>query len=147
MKCLTWYPEKRATAQELLDDPWLKMAKNYETKMEDEDYEEMMNKVKELEQKKKLAEALKGDKPEEKDSFSEYALSDEEVNGADLESVDSDESDRTLGHGDSDAETEDLFAAGYGKGKALNNSFTGPYSNMDHIHTDRGANPQFDHLL
>ena len=33
---------------------------------------------------------------------------------------------------------------GYGKGKPLNNSFTGPYSIMDHIHVDRGANKQFD---
>lgn len=32
---------------------------------------------------------------------------------------------------------------GYGRGKPLNNSFTGPYNNMDHIHIDRGANTQF----
>jgi len=49
MKCLTWYPETRATAQELLDDPWLVMARNNDTKMSEEDYEEMMSKVKELE--------------------------------------------------------------------------------------------------
>ena len=62
MKCLTWYPERRATAQELLDDPWLTMPKNFDTKMTDEQYEEMMSKVKEIDQKKKLAEALKGEK-------------------------------------------------------------------------------------
>lgn len=33
---------------------------------------------------------------------------------------------------------------GYGKGKPLNNSFSGPYNNMDHIHVDRGANTQFE---
>ena len=33
---------------------------------------------------------------------------------------------------------------GYGKGKPLNNSFTGPYNVMDHIHVDRGANKQFE---
>lgn len=33
---------------------------------------------------------------------------------------------------------------GYGKGKPLNNSFTGPYNNMEHIHVDRGANKQFN---
>jgi hypothetical protein len=49
--------------------------------------------------------------------------------------------DLSLGHGDSDVETEDLFAPGYGTGKALNNSFTGPYTNMDHIHRDKGENP------
>ena len=38
-----------------------------------------------------------------------------------------------------------LFTGGgYGKGKPLNNSFTGPYNNMDHIHVDRGANTQFE---
>lgn len=38
-----------------------------------------------------------------------------------------------------------LFSGGgYGKGKPLNNSFTGPYNNMDHIHVDRGANTQFE---
>ncbi len=37
-----------------------------------------------------------------------------------------------------------FVGGGYGKGKPLNNSFTGPYNNMDHIHVDRGANKQFD---
>jgi len=37
-----------------------------------------------------------------------------------------------------------LFVAGYKNGKALNNSFTGPYTNMGHIHVDKGANPQFE---
>ena len=83
MKCLTWYPERRATAQELLDDPWLTMPKNFDTKMTDKQYEEMMSKVKEIDQKKKLAEALKGEKnDDEKDTFSECALSDEDINGA-----------------------------------------------------------------
>lgn len=42
-------------------------------------------------------------------------------------------------------EEYDLFeGGGYGKGKPLNNSFTGPYNNMDHIHKDRGANTQFE---
>ena len=123
------------------------MAKNYETKLSDEDYEEMMKKVKELEQKKKLAEALKGDKKDDDATFSEVALSDEDVNGADYESDGSEDSEGTLGHGDSDREGDGLFTAGYGKGKALTNSFTGPYSNMDHIHTDRGANPQFNEFM
>lgn len=144
MKCLTWYPERRATAQELLDHPWLVRHREEQVKMSDEEYEAMMAKIKDGEQKKKLAEVLK--KKEEKDSFSECAESDEELNGADVESVGSDESDRSLGTG-GDERGVDLFAPGYGKGKALTNSFEGPYANMDHIHTDRGANPQFIGLV
>jgi hypothetical protein len=42
-------------------------------------------------------------------------------------------------------QTYNLFeGGGYGKGKPLNNSFSGPYNNMDHIHVDRGANTQFE---
>lgn len=61
MKGLTWYPEKWGTAQEMLSHPWLKMAKNYDYKMSDSEYELMMSKIKDQEQKKKLAEALKSD--------------------------------------------------------------------------------------
>lgn len=34
------------------------------------------------------------------------------------------------------------------EGKTFNNSFTGPYpEDTDHLHIDKGANPQFDFLL
>lgn len=39
---LTWYPEERATAQRMLDHPWLDMAANYEYKYSDREYEVMM---------------------------------------------------------------------------------------------------------
>ncbi len=45
----------------MLSHPWLKMAKNYDYKMSDSEYESMMSKIKDQEQKKKLAEALKSD--------------------------------------------------------------------------------------
>ena len=135
MKILEWYPEKRQSAQELLEHPWLKMAKNEKVKMTDEEYENMMEEVRANEQKEKLAQALKGG------TFSEVELSDEDLNAADIEGLMSDDDSLSLGHGDSDHERENLFAPGYGKGKALNNSFTGPYTNMDHIHTDKGPNP------
>jgi serine/threonine protein kinase len=140
MRCLTWYPEKRATAQELLEHPWLTQPRAEHVKMSDEDYEEMMAGVKEREQKRKLAEALL--KPEEKESFSECGESDEERNAADVESDCSEDSDRSLGPAPRERPVN-LFAGGYGKGRALTNSFEGPYANMDHIHHDRGANPQF----
>jgi serine/threonine protein kinase len=39
---LDWDPEKRASAQQMLDHPWLKMPRIYETKMSDEEYQKYM---------------------------------------------------------------------------------------------------------
>jgi hypothetical protein len=71
---------------------------------------------------------------------SELAEDDFEKYGADVENLietltnNSSEDSISLGFGDTDEENEDMFlGGGYGKGKALNNSFTGPYGNMDHI--------------
>lgn len=50
---LTWYPDKRATAQEMLDHPWLKMKRNDDYRMNDEEYEEMMTKIKNKEEAEK----------------------------------------------------------------------------------------------
>lgn len=113
--------------------------------MSDTEYQAMMVKVQEREEKAKLAKAL-GKKDD--DSYSQYQDSEEERNAADVESLGSisEEDSLSLGYGDSDCEYEDLFATTYGQGKALNNSFTGPYSNMDHIHVDKGRNAQFDQL-
>lgn len=36
---LDWDPEKRASAKTMLDHPWLKMSKTYDTKMNEEDYQ------------------------------------------------------------------------------------------------------------
>ena len=38
LQMLSWYPENRATAQEMLDHPWLKMADDYDYKMSDMEY-------------------------------------------------------------------------------------------------------------
>ena len=50
---LIWYPENRATAQEMLDHPWLKMPRNDNFKIEDEEYETMMEEIKEREEAEK----------------------------------------------------------------------------------------------
>jgi serine/threonine-protein kinase SRPK3 len=50
---LMWYPEKRATAQEMLDHPWLKMARNDNYRLSDEAYEKMMEEIKEREELEK----------------------------------------------------------------------------------------------
>ena len=50
---LGWYPEKRATAQAMLNHPWLDMKSSYEYKYSDREYEVMML-------KKQLKEQVKG---------------------------------------------------------------------------------------
>ncbi|CAI2382849.1 unnamed protein product [Moneuplotes crassus] len=191
---LAWYPEKRATAQEMLEHPWLKMPRNDEFKMEAQEYEKMMEEIKKKEEAEKIKRELEvilregSMEPEilskkiRSENMSELAESNFEKNAADIEDltfsdidaepVHDDEDSITLGYDgtetdddehyiprdnsfdlDPDADTlikpakekYNLFVGGgYGKGKPLNNSFTGPYNNMDHIHIDRGANKQFD---
>jgi serine/threonine-protein kinase SRPK3 len=58
---LTWYPDRRATAQEMLDHPWLKMPRNDNYKLSDEEYEKLMIEIKnkeETEKKKKELEII-----------------------------------------------------------------------------------------
>lgn len=160
-----WDPEKRTSAQKLLDHPWLKMTKNYNYKMSDDDYEAMMIEIKqkeENERRKKELELILRDgilSPEDlhrklnSENNSELAEEDFEQNWADTEDFhrddifNSSDDSISLGYGDSDREEENLFiGGGYGKGKALNNSFTGPYGNMEHIHYDKGENTQFQGL-
>lgn len=187
-----WDPEKRATAQELLRHPWLSMPKNYDTKIPDDEHEIMMNDIKQKEEmvkrKKELEIILKeGSLPPEEmqkrlhsENNSELQEDDFELNAADLEDMEyysgysddeSNEEEVSLGYGDSDAEHDELFqGGGFGHGKALNNSFTGPYtgisvesqakvwpikysewfsskhSKMKDIHCDRGENQQFQTL-
>lgn len=147
LRMLHWHPENRETAQELLEHPWLTMERNDDPKMSDDEYEEMMLKINENEEKKRLAKAL-GSMNEDERTFSECDDSEEEIVAGDVDTDfdSSDDDDRSLGHGDSDHEHEDLYAPGFGNGKALNNSYSGPYTNMNHVHNDRGANPQFDNV-
>lgn len=188
---LTWYPDRRATAQEMLEHPWLKMPRNDDFKLSDSEYEKMMIVIKEkeeIEKKKKELEIILREgsmdpetlsKKIRSENMSELAESLPEKNGADFEDLDmsqivsdevaDDEESISLGFEDPDAqeyfldeklnrsldddaafkikteyEEYNMFeGGGYGKGKPLNNSFTGPYNNMEHIHVDRGANAQF----
>jgi len=50
---LEWYPEKRATAQQMLSHPWLNMTAKYEYKLTDKEYEVMLL-------KKQLKDNVKG---------------------------------------------------------------------------------------
>lgn len=192
---LIWYPEKRATAQEMLEHPWLKMKRNDHFKMDPEEYTVMMEEIKqkeEAEKRKKELEIILREgsmdpetlsKKIRSENMSELGESDFEKNGGDIEDLnfpdigsdivdEEDEDEVSLGFDDYNSDddrayrrTTDSFdldpdaktlikppqpkyslfeGGGYGKGKPLNNSFTGPYNNMDHIHVDRGANTQFE---
>lgn len=55
---LVWYPEKRATAQEMLEHPWLKMERNDSFKMQDQQYEKMMEEIKQREEAEKIKREL-----------------------------------------------------------------------------------------
>jgi uncharacterized protein YecE (DUF72 family) len=50
---LIWEPDKRATAQEMLDHPWLKRQRNDDYRMEDEEYAQMMEVIKKKEDAEK----------------------------------------------------------------------------------------------
>ena len=146
---LHWDPEKRATAEEMLAHPWLKKLTNEssiaESKMSEAEFEEYMklNKGKEREPSRR----------EEQGEMSELCLSDNEVNEADdefeldLEGEDADYSGLGTTLWPEKLDTPFSRGGGIGQGKVMNNSFGGPYSNMDHIHNDRGENPQFQNIF
>lgn len=156
---LTWYPEKRATAQEMLEHPWLKMPRNDDYKMGDDEYEKMMTKI-------KIREGIEKEKIR---SMSELDESNYEKNGGDIEDfeftdieseipVNENEDSISLGFDDPDNEYDfhvlnehlnksldhdpnartyikekeeeyELFTpGGFGRGKTLNNSYTGAYN-------------------
>ena len=168
---LEWYPHKRATAQKMLDHPWLNMSSNYEYKYTDKEYEIMM-----LKKDMKMSGGKGGRSNTLDDSqqeMNELIESDEELNAADLDEdrfgayhppnssdeeggmdgeeeggdeYDFDGDERSLVDSD-----EDRLAVRKRKGKEakINNSFTGPYplDPTDFNHTDKGPNNQFEHML
>jgi len=155
---LEWYPEKRATAKEMLDHPWLTMEPNYDYLLSERDYQVMMLKSK-LTQEPSV---------EDNKEMSELGESDNDLFNADYEDNYSTMSDR-------DDEDDEFFAAANGKTidkknkfnededienrlpgpnyciytvngslEYLNNSFTGPYpEDMSRPYVDKGPNPQF----
>jgi hypothetical protein len=121
---LTWYTNKRATAQDMLSHPWLNtdgddFDGNYH--YTDREYEVLML-------KKQMKGGNKGDE-EAKQEMSELQISEPEENAAD------DDSDYDEDSGDADSEGSFLDEIQQRRQKELlmknavkiNNSFTGPY--------------------
>ncbi len=81
---LEWYPEKRATAQEMLKHPWLNMKSNYDTAMDEAEFQKMMLRAK----------LMGKDEQDTGKAMSELCDSEDDMFGADSEdnvqSVDSD---------------------------------------------------------
>ena len=142
---LEWYPEKRATAKEMLDHPWLDMGANYDYLLNDRDYQVMILKNK----------LTNEPSAEENKEMSELGESEVDLFYADFEdnnSTMSDEDDdeffavtgtKTIAKKNHFSEDEDIDTRLPGP-NYLNNSFTGPYpEDMNRSYVDKGPNPQF----
>jgi len=141
---LAWYPHKRATAQKMLEHPWLNMPDNYEYKYTDKEYEILLL-------KKDLKNKVSKDPNEERVEMNELVESDEDFNAADKEltyeqiegsllDIDPYDADEQSFY-DSDEE-RDVMKKAKAKQAKINNSFTGPYplDPTDFNHTDKGPN-------
>ena len=133
---LEWYPERRASAKDMLNHPWLTMEPDYEFKMTEKESQIMML-------KNKLTSPT-GEEDNNK-AMSELCESEIEMFNADLEDnndIESDENDEAFfGKNENPESEEEVKLPGP---KYLNNSFTGPYpEDMNRPYKDKGPNPQF----
>jgi serine/threonine protein kinase len=140
---LNWCPEKRSSAEELLDHPFLKMEANYEYKMTEKEYNDYM-----MRNKLKQQLSMPGDEVFDEGynftsngkDMSELVESQVEMNDADSEGYCMDD------HSFNDSESE--CSSPKSDSNKLNNSFTGPYTGMENkVFNDKGANPQFKAYL
>ena len=150
---LEWVPEKRATAQQMLEHPWLSSPSTYDYKYTDKQYEVMML-------KKQMEESSAGKRAamdEHKPDMNTVVLSDIDDYACDREDNLSlfSESDGGFMSDPSDAgsffdsdQEDDRKKWLKGNTAKINNSFTGPYplDPTDFDHTDKGPNQQFVNL-
>jgi hypothetical protein len=129
MPMLNYYPERRATAQSMLSNPWLNMPSNFDYLMTDREYERMI-----MIKKNKKEKA-----PVEETASTDIVESDNEINQADDEDNEdymSEEMDETEDScGDADVINIQNF----------NNSFAAYGQHVNLAALDR-ANPQFHKL-
>ncbi len=136
MPMLKYYPEKRASAQELLKHPWLSMAANFDYSMTDREYEKFMM-TKKNAKKEKNANSTNNNEDNVKQDLIE---SDIEINMAD----DEDNEEILSGEEDSDdsfVENPDQIHI-----QNFNNSFAAYGQHVNLAALDR-ANPQFDKVF
>jgi len=134
MPMLVYSPEKRASAQSLLQHYWLSMPPNTDYTMSDKEYQRMMM----------IKQNTKKDKPDEYNK-NDVVDSDTEVNMADDEDNDDYNSQDEYEQFTDDEENEGEFQENQFDIPNYNNSFAayGQYVSLSSL--DR-ANPQFDHL-
>lgn len=119
---LEWYPEKRATAQQMLENPWLNMPANYNTHMNEEEYSVHLGKSK--------AKKEQGPSRDESNTgMSELEESEEDKNNADNED-NSDDENAYVTEEEESVHGEDAV----------------PQIEKKLVKTDKGANPQFSGL-
>ena len=146
---LEWYPEKRATAKEMLEHPWLNMPANYDYLLSERDYQVMMLKNKltqepSVEDNKEMSELGESDIDLFNADFEDNnsTMSDEDDDGEFFTVIDT----KTIAKKDYYSEDEDIDTRLPGP-NYLHNSFTGPYpEDMNRSYVDKGPNPQFINL-
>ena len=74
---LEWDPDKRASAQRMLDHPWLKMRSNYDTKMSEEELQDY------LQRQSMLKDVIED--PMQGEEMSKLEQTDTEQNAGDIE--------------------------------------------------------------
>jgi serine/threonine protein kinase len=133
MPMLEYYPEKRASAQDLLNHPWLNMPDNFDYLMSDREYEKMMM------VKKNAKKEKSGNSNNDEQSKQDLVESDIEINMADDEDnediTDEEDSD------DSFVDNPDQIHI-----QNFNNSFAAYGQHVNLAALDR-ANPQFDKIF
>jgi serine/threonine protein kinase len=140
---LHWDPDKRATAQSMLDHPWLTMPANYNTKLTPAEFQ--MEKAQE--KSTDLSEHYAGAEMSKlTDSEGEYFPADDEE-----DRITHDRLERFF---DELSDVEQVkphkpkkLVRDLAEGQNLNNSF-GYYNpdDWEHLHVDKGMNPQFNVL-
>lgn len=113
---LEWDPQKRATAQQMLSHPWLRMPSEYDTKMKEKEYRHMS-----------LMKKLNEEESEVAAGIGSVVIGDsnEEMHDADIEN-------------NADGDTSEDYLDDYAE--SPNNKY-GPNSPL--LNIDHGPNPQF----
>ena len=119
---LEWYPDRRATAQQMLDHPWFNIPSNYDYKMSDKEYHKITL-------KKNMEETMPSD-----DGKGDLLDSDADMNAADFED-------------NSNVNTMDADIESDGECEEIDSTAKKYSLQSDLLNVDHGPNPQFEALL